>query len=81
MPIGPPDEKYFEGFPPTGEERERLAAYQLHRFVDENETTKERRRVAEAVFKRDLGLPLTRADQNYLGYSPFSPNVPGCHHT
>jgi hypothetical protein len=67
----------FEDFPK--EDLERLAAYQLQKVVDEAAVTVERKRVAEAVFKRNLGLPLTTGDLNHLAYSPFSPDTPGCH--
>jgi len=39
----------------------------------------ERRRVAEAIFKRDLGMALTKADENWIAYSVYG-TAPGCHH-
>jgi hypothetical protein len=71
MPTGPPDEKYFENFPAVGEERERLAAYQTQRIIDEAAVTVERKLVAEALFRRDLGHELTQAEQNIIAYSPY----------
>jgi hypothetical protein len=61
----------WDNFPPIDKEEERLAAYQLQRVIDEAATTIEKKRVAEIIFKKDLGHALTQAEMNILAYSPF----------
>jgi hypothetical protein len=51
----------FKEFPK--DELERLEAYQLQRDVDE---TMERKLVAEAVFRKNLGYELTQSEQNLI---------------
>ena len=63
----------LDALPPVDQPLDRLQMYQRERGLEE-----ERRRVAEILFKRDLGETLTQRELTILAYSPYG-TAAGCH--